>query len=94
MEPSECKHMTFSATVSVARIEDVGAFSAELKLVCQDCGIPFKFLGMPAGSSSKHPTTSFGGEEARLPVAPMTGEDDAAIVKALKTFTDSGERKH
>lgn len=94
MKPEDCPHMSFRALVAVNRLEDAGRFVAEIQVVCEVCGIPFKFLGMPAGVMAGKPTTSFAGEEARLPIAPMTDPEDAKFVEALTTANPGTPTKH
>jgi len=72
-----CEHMNFSAHVAVGRLTEaeggpVKAFAAEVRINCADCGLPFTFLGFPLGLGLKMPSVSVGGEEARLPIEPVT----------------------
>jgi len=70
-----CQHKEFHANVEVNRItrgEDgpVYAYMADLKIHCVQCGIVFRFKGMPAGLNWERPTCSFLRDEARLPIEP------------------------
>jgi hypothetical protein len=67
---SECEHKEFEASVTVNRIEDVKVFAAVVNIQCRDCGMPFRFLGLPGGVSITRPTVSIDMTEARLPIAP------------------------
>lgn len=72
-----CPHMKFSALVGVHRLTDtengpVKAFTAEVRIHCDDCGEAFVFMGLPWGSHLQSPTMSVGGEEARLPIEPSS----------------------
>ncbi len=71
---SECEHKDFEASVTVSRLEDIGGFAADVYIVCRDCGMPFRFLGLPGGLHPDHPTVSVDGTEARLPIAPQDQE--------------------
>lgn len=74
-----CEHTNFTASVSVARLseEDGGVitgYSADLKICCADCGLPFQFIGVPNGYSPFEPKASIDNEELRLPITPSTGK--------------------
>lgn len=94
MEPRDCPHMDFEAHVAINRIEDLGTFCAEVHIRCAHCKIPFKFLGLPAGVCTGKPSVAIGGDEARLPIAPMTDEDDAPVVAALQRSAGPTPTKH
>jgi len=66
-----CAHMNFDASVSVARIEDIGRFVAEVKIRCVECGTPFQFLGLAPGFNYEAPTVRLDGLEADLPICPQ-----------------------
>ncbi len=68
---SECEHKEFEARVEVNRLEDVKQFAADVHIQCRDCGMPFRFLGLPAGLRPERPAVSVDGTEARLPIAPL-----------------------
>lgn len=67
---SECQHGAFSAAVRVVRLEDVGQYVAELRIACEECGLPFGFGGLPRGLHSLQPTVSFDQTELRAPIFP------------------------
>lgn len=64
-----CAHENFRAQVDVARLEDSGRFSAEIRIECVDCGVPFQFLGLPIGIDLNGATISADGLEARIAIA-------------------------
>ena len=79
MPETICDHPTFAAVVSVGRLTDdqtgrVVAYEAEVKVQCDACGESFTFQGLPAGSSSDHPTVSVDGQELRAPIAPASAK--------------------
>lgn len=74
---SECEHLDFEAEVQVNRIEDVKRFATDVHIRCAYCKKPFRFVGLPGGISIDHPTISFDGLEARLPIAPGGLYDDS-----------------
>lgn len=67
----QCAHMNFRATVNVARIEDKGAFGADVRIACDDCGLPFQFLGLDPGLDMQGARVSLDGLEARLAICPQ-----------------------
>lgn len=65
-----CKHMNFTANVSVARMENVGKFHADIRISCAECGVPMQFLGLDTGFSFDGARVSLDGQEARIAIAP------------------------
>jgi hypothetical protein len=65
-----CEHPNFAATVTVNRLEDSGRFVADVSVRCEDCGTPFRFIGLPTGLDLDGASVSVGGTEARLAIAP------------------------
>jgi hypothetical protein len=68
---SQCKHMDFTACVDVARLEDSGRFSADVKIQCAACGKPMRFIGLPLGLDLNGAAVSADGTEARLAIHPV-----------------------
>lgn len=71
-----CEHHDFAANVEVGRIQDgeggpVVKYMADVRIVCADCGTPFRFIGLPSGVDYKSPMVSVNGEELRAPIAPQ-----------------------
>ena len=66
-----CKHENFRVDANVARIEDVGAFSVDLRIRCTDCDEPFEWVGLPNGYSPYSPTVSIDSQEMRAPIVPQ-----------------------
>jgi hypothetical protein len=40
---STCRHVEFDAVVEVARLEDLEAFQADIRIWCRECGVPMRF---------------------------------------------------
>ena len=80
-----CKHQSFECNVTVNRIEDVGRFTADVRVMCVECGTPFRFLGLPLGLDYNSATVSFDGTEARMGIAPMG--DAVPPIKGVEGFT-------
>lgn len=68
---TDCKHMSFEATVHVARIENKGRFMAEIRIICNDCGTPFQFMGLKPGFDFNGATVSLDGLEANIGIYPQ-----------------------
>lgn len=71
--PLKCEHKgRHVANVAINNIEDTARFTADVRIWCADCGMPFRFTDLPSNIiSTRHSNRSFLGEEARLPVEPM-----------------------
>ncbi len=69
---TQCPHENFAARVEVNRLEDTGAFVAEVAIQCSDCNERFVFVGLPVGYSLNEGMTSPFGHEARLPIRPAS----------------------
>jgi hypothetical protein len=69
---AHCDHQSFAAYVGVNRLEDKREFVADVRIRCQDCDLPFRFLGTPPGVSLRRPTVSVDGLELRVPIEPET----------------------
>ena len=65
-----CEHKSFKAKVVVNRMVDTGHFMAEVAVGCEDCGLPFEFLGLDAGLDMQGAMVSIDGLEARLAISP------------------------
>jgi hypothetical protein len=74
----DCPHEQFEANVEVNRIIDKGRFTADVRILCAQCKIPFRFIGVDAGFSPDFPTVNVDGTELCAPIEPE-------IVKVLAT---------
>lgn len=70
-----CQHENFAATVDVGRLSHPGRdglrFIADIKIKCDDCGKPMRFIGMPIGVDLNGCAVSANGTEARLAIHPF-----------------------
>lgn len=87
----ECPHMHFVADVAVGRLEPSKAgekmrFCADVKIQCSDCGLPFRFIGLPAGLDLNGAATSIDATEARLAIAPK-GEVVSVLEGGVSGFS-------
>jgi hypothetical protein len=74
-EPGDpCGHENVRVEAGVNAFEDRrGEWTADIRIACNLCGVPFKFLGLPAGVSFLHPTVSIDSRELRVPIVPDPG---------------------
>lgn len=75
---SKCLHEKFRAEVNVNRLSDIGRFSADVKIRCEQCGSVFRFIGLPCGIDLNGAAVNPDATEARLAIAPL-GEVVPAI---------------
>lgn len=70
-----CEHMSFHVQANVYRLSDVEGgpitgFTTGIEVKCADCGLPFRFKGIPFGSHPAEPRLRVDGEELRAPIEP------------------------
>jgi hypothetical protein len=67
-----CPHLNFVADVCVNRIEDTKPirFNADVHVQCDDCGLPFRFIGLPSGVDLNGAAVNIDATEAHLAIAP------------------------
>jgi hypothetical protein len=70
MSKSDCKHESFDCACTVNRLEDIKRFQLDVKVVCLDCGTPFRFIGLPSGLDLNGAAVSVDGTEGRFAIAP------------------------
>jgi hypothetical protein len=68
-----CPHMAFRTYVEVGRLTDSGRFMADIRIVCENCRVPFAFKGLPAGLDLGGAACSPDGLEGRFAIAPGVG---------------------
>jgi hypothetical protein len=67
--------MKFKSSVRIDRLTDgddgpVTAYAADVHINCADCGLPFRFMGLPFGSHPTEPRLSADSLEMRAPIEP------------------------
>ena len=82
-----CAHFEFEAHCDVARLSEtdggpITGYSVGVKIVCHQCKMAFKFIGLPGGSSPSFPTVSIDNTEARMPIGPS--DTTASILDELE----------
>ena len=81
-----CEHLNFTANVDVNRLVDSGRFQADVRIRCVDCGVPMRFIGLPAGLDLNGAAVSVDGTEGRFAIAPK-GEVITVMEDAPLGFT-------
>jgi hypothetical protein len=79
-----CEHRRFGASVEVSRLSDteegpVTHYAADIRIRCDECGLPFRFIGVPGGLAPDQPTTSLAGDELRAPIEPIPAQIAARL---------------
>ena len=70
-----CQHAGFSVQANVTRLTDgdggpVTGYTTDITVKCADCGLPFRWLGLPGGSHHSEPRVSADALELRAPIEP------------------------
>lgn len=71
-----CNHENFAAEVDVNRLlqdeesAEPNRWQADVRIKCADCGLPMRFIGLPAGMDLNGAAVSVDGEEGRFAIAP------------------------
>lgn len=91
----DCEHMNFAAEVDVNRLptEEGGPikrYCADVRIKCADCGLPLRFIGLPAGLDLNGAATSVDATEARLAIAPK-GEVISVMEGGVSGFSIRNE---
>jgi hypothetical protein len=70
-----CEHNVFAVNANIGRLSQteggpITHYVAEITVKCDECGMPFEFVGLPLGVSAYRPTVSIDGLELRAPITP------------------------
>lgn len=81
-----CQHTRFLVTGNVIRLTDgeggqLTGFSAEITIMCEDCGRFFGFRGVPGGYSPAQPMVGALGAELRAPIVPLDQETSDLVAE-------------
>ncbi len=77
-----CKHEAFNIDCKVARLEDVGKFQLDIKVICLQCKTPFQFKGLKIGLDLNGAMMSVDSLEARLAIVP-SGVEPSPLQRAI-----------
>lgn len=75
-----CEHVRFQLLGNVTRLMErnggpITAYTIDVTVICQDCSLPFRFVGVPAGSSPYQPMVSVDGLQLRAPLEPALADE-------------------
>ncbi len=70
-----CEHQSFLASCDVHRLSHdeggpIDGYSINVSVKCTECGLAFRFKGLPAGTDPDFPRLSIDGCELRAPLEP------------------------
>ena len=80
-----CPHENFGAAVDITRLTEAegdtapGAYSAAIRAWCEDCGEPFRWIGLQAGMHPGRPMVSVDETEMRAPLRPASSDPDFGL---------------
>jgi hypothetical protein len=79
-----CPHENFAASVEINRLTgegggEPGAYSADIRASCADCGEPFRWIGLQAGLMPSRPMVSADETELRAPLRPASSDPDFGL---------------
>lgn len=80
----KCQHENFVCECRVNRLSEeeggtVTGYSTNITMRCAACGLPFRFVGLSAGTHHSEPRVSTDGTELRAPIEPATHDKFAAV---------------
>ena len=83
MSKAACTHNDFRASCGIARLSEIEGgpitgYSVSVTVVCTECGLPFRFIGVNAGNHFSEPRVSVDGTELRAPIEPAEHEKFSA----------------
>jgi hypothetical protein len=79
-----CPHENFRTDVDIQRLcsvegGPVDAFRADIRIQCEDCGEPFRWIGPEAGLMANRPMVSVDETELRAPIRPASSDPDFGL---------------
>jgi hypothetical protein len=72
-----CLHEQFECHCDVTRLTageggPINGYTADIRIKCIECGMPFEFVGVPGGYSHRQPMCSFDATKLRAPIRPSS----------------------
>jgi hypothetical protein len=73
--PTKCPHLNFKGDFKIARLTKteggpVIGYAADVRIKCDQCGLPFRWMGLDAGIHPQQPRVSVDALELRAPIEP------------------------
>jgi len=70
-----CEHENFDVAATINRMSEVDngpikRYQADIRIVCAECKLPFRFVGLPIGLDLTGAAVSVDGEEGRFAILP------------------------
>lgn len=73
-EQTTCQHENFCVSATINRVEGkdggIEHFSADIRITCEECGVPMCFLGLPRGLDLNGASVNLDGSEGRFAIHP------------------------
>lgn len=81
-----CQHEKFRVEANIGRLSreeggPITGYTADVKVFCDQCGLPFRFIGLAAGNHHAEPRVSIDGTELRAPIEPAEHETFQAAAR-------------
>lgn len=75
MSDQQCEHTNFACECDVNRLSakeggPINRYCMDVRVKCADCGVSFRFIGLPAGLDLNGASTSVDACEGRFAIAP------------------------
>jgi hypothetical protein len=79
-----CPHENFVVVAKVNRLTEteggpVKAYTADIRVRCDQCDEPFRWIGLYAGLLADRPTVSVDETELRAPIRPASSDPDFGL---------------
>lgn len=70
-----CDHEDFLIEGNIGRLSHdkggpITSYTADIKIKCTQCGLPFRFIGLAAGNHHSEPRVNIDATELRAPIEP------------------------
>ena len=85
-----CQHEEFEAQVDVIRISDTDEFAAEVRVWCIQCGLSFRFPGLPCGVLASQPSVS---PDETVLFAPLFPGPAKELSRTIRFEMSPGEQR-
>lgn len=90
----KCNHEAFEVIAHVTRLSadeggPITGHCVDIQIRCAQCGLPFRFIGLPAGNHYAEPRVSVDGVELRAPIEPASH-----VTFQPATYTMPPESRH
>jgi hypothetical protein len=96
--PAKCEHETFACECDVNRLPTkeggpIERYQMDVRVKCADCGVSFRFIGLPAGLDLNGAAVSMDACEGRFAIAPK-GQVVSVLEGGVVGFSVRSVRKN